>query len=108
MTVDRRLAHLKKANEIRVLRAQVKRDLAAGGIEAWPLIAEPPAELATMKVYDVLLAQDKWGVVKTRRFLRAHGVSEVKTLAGLSARQRAEVVDCLRVSADAARKGWAQ
>lgn len=95
-TGEQRLAALARANEIRLLRAQVKRDIRSREIQAWPLIDEPPAELLTMKVYDLLLAMPKFGAFKVSALLRQHAISTSKTVGGLSDRQRAALVEWLR------------
>ena len=48
---------LSRANHIRVRRAQLKRDLKAGRVRIGDLIADPPDEVLTAKVYDMLVAE---------------------------------------------------
>lgn len=93
---DQRLAALKVANDVRIVRAQVKRDIKAGDIEAWPLIKDAPTELEKMRVLDLLLAVPKLGRVKARRALVELRISESKTLAGMSDRQRDVLAGWLR------------
>lgn len=95
-TREQAMAALEKANRIRAVRAQVKRDLKAGDIQAWPLIADPGDELLNMRVYDVLLAIPRFGVVKAQRLLARHRISQRKTLGGITERQRAELVAALK------------
>lgn len=95
-TREQALAALEKANRIRRVRAGVKRDLKAGEIQAWPLIADPGDELLNMRGYDVLLAIPKFGVVKAQRLLVSHRISLRKTLGGITDRQRAELVAALK------------
>ena len=45
---------LSRANHIRVRRAQLKRDLKAGRVRIGDVIADPPDEVLTAKVYDML------------------------------------------------------
>jgi hypothetical protein len=82
---------LAKGNAVRAARAGLKRDLKAGRVSLFDVLAEPPEYAATMKVYDVLLAAPKLGRVKVEKVLRAAGVSPSKTLGGLTARQRGEI-----------------
>ncbi len=88
---DQRMLALRRANEIRSLRAQLKRDLKAGRVSIAALLVEPPAWLQTMKVLDLLLALPKVGRVKAAKLLDSCRVSPSKTIGGLSERQRAEL-----------------
>lgn len=87
---------LARANEIRVRRAQLKRDLKSGVARIDSVLADPPDFVGTAKVFDVLLAVPKFGRVKAARFLNQCRISQSKTVAGLSDRQRQELVDLLK------------
>lgn len=87
-----RLEALDRANEIRTLRAQLKRDLKAGRKSIHDLILEPSAALETAKVYDLLMAVPKYGRVKVNKVFRDARISPSKTLGGLTQRQRTELV----------------
>jgi len=86
---------LSRANEVRVLRAQLKRDLKAGRVSIGALLLDPPACLGAAKVFDMLLAVPKYGRVKANRILNQCRISPSKTIGGLSERQRAELVSQL-------------
>lgn len=90
------MAALDKANEIRVERAVLKRDLKAGRKSIHDLLLEPPEWVHTMKVMDALLATPKRGRVKVNKILVQARISSSKTIGGLSQRQRAELVSMLR------------
>ena len=95
-SVAQRYRALELANEIRSYRAALKRDLKAGRRRVLEvLVAEDPM-LDTMKVFDLLLAAPKIGRVRVNRALRACAISPSKTVGGLSARQRGELVEYLR------------
>jgi hypothetical protein len=96
-TADQRIQALQIANEVRSRRSALKRDLKAGRQSAVLLIADPPAWLQSMKVLDLLTAMPRVGRVKAARVLRATAVSPHKTVAGLSERQRGELVRALDV-----------
>lgn len=87
-----RLDALGCANEIRFRRAQLKRDLKAGRVCVLDIIEDPPEWALTMKVLDLLLAVPMVGQTKALTLLRRNGVSPVKTLGGLSGRQRDALV----------------
>lgn len=95
-SLDQRMAALKRANDIRVARADTKRDLKAGREDVVALVCHPPESLHTMRLYDLLQAVPKIGKVKAKSILTGARISESKTLLGLSDRQRTEVADVLR------------
>jgi hypothetical protein len=87
---------LRRANEIRSRRAQLKRDLKAGSVSITDIIEAPPDFMLTAKVFDVLMAVPKYGKVKATRYLNHCRISQGKTIGGLSDRQRAELLELLR------------
>jgi hypothetical protein len=87
---------LRRANEIRVRRAQLKKDLKAGSARIEEILSSPPAYVETAKVIDILMAVPKFGRVKAARFLNQCRISQSKTVGGLSERQRTELVSLLR------------
>jgi hypothetical protein len=82
---------LSTANEVRTLRAQLKRDLKARRVSIRALLLDPPPYLETAKVFDMLLAVPKVGRVKATKILNSCRVSPSKTFGGLSERQRGEL-----------------
>ncbi|HYY21722.1 MAG TPA: integration host factor, actinobacterial type [Thermoleophilaceae bacterium] len=86
---------LKRANEIRIKRARLKRDLKGGRANVHALLLDPPDYLETAKVFDLLLAVPKYGRVKVNRVLTHCRISPSKTIGGLSQRQRRELVSYL-------------
>jgi hypothetical protein len=91
-SLDQRMEALKRANDIRVKRAQLKKDLKAGRVLVEQILAAPPAYVETAKVFDMLMAVPKFGRVKAARFLNQCRISQSKTVGGLSERQRAELI----------------
>ena len=87
---------LKRANDIRTKRAQLKRDLKASKVNIHALLLDPPEYVETAKVFDMLLAVPKYGRVKTNRILNQCRISPSKTIGGLSQRQRKELVGQLQ------------
>ena len=83
---------LKRANEIRVRRAQLKKDLKDGRLQIEAVLRDPPEYVGTAKVFDILMAVPKFGRVKASRFLNQCRISQSKTVGGLSERQRAELL----------------
>ena len=91
-SLDQRMEALRRANEIRVRRAQLKKDLKLGSVQIEHILNDPPEYVATAKVFDMLLAVPKLGRVKATRFLNQCRISQAKTVGGLSERQRAELI----------------
>ena len=90
-----RMDALEKANQIRTYRAHLKIDVKAGRKKLHDLLLEPPEELETAKIFDILLAVPKYGRVKVNKLLVQCRVSPSKTIGGLSQRQRNEIVSKL-------------
>jgi len=95
-SLDQRMEALKRANDIRTARAQLKRDLKGGRMTIHELLSSPPEYVMTAKVFDMLLAVPKYGRVKANRVLNQCRISPAKTIGGLSERQRGELVAMLR------------
>ncbi len=95
-SLDQRMEALKRANDIRVRRAQLKKDLKHGRTDIGEILRDPPEYVGTAKVFDMLMAVPKFGRVKAARFLNQCRISQSKTVGGLSERQRAELVGLLR------------
>ena len=91
-SLDQRMEALKRANDIRVRRARLKKDLKDGHVRIEEILASPPEYVETAKVFDILMAVPKFGRVKAARFLNQCRISQSKTVGGLSERQRAELV----------------
>ena len=87
---------LARANQIRIKRAQLKRDLKSGRLSIHQLLLNPPEYVETAKVFDMLLAVPKYGRVKVNKVLTQCRISPSKTIGGLSQRQRDELVSLLR------------
>jgi len=91
-SLDQRMEALKRANDIRVRRAKMKKDLKEGQIQIEDILNDPPEYVSTAKVFDILMAVPKFGRVKAARFLNLCRISQAKTVGGLSERQRAELI----------------
>lgn len=91
-----RFAALERANVVRLYRAELKRDIAAGRKRLTRVLADPDERIATMRVWDLLLAQPKVGRVRVGRIHNRLHISPSKTVGGLSERQRRELAEYLR------------
>ena len=91
-SLDQRMEALKWANDIRVRRAKLKKDLKDGQVQIEAILMDPPEYVSTAKVFDMLMAVPKFGRVKAARLLNHCRISQSKTVGGLSERQRAELI----------------
>ena len=91
-SLDQRMDALRRANDIRVRRAKLKKDLKDGQARIEEILRDPPEYVSTAKVFDMLMAVPKFGRVKAARLLNQCRISQSKTVGGLSERQRAELV----------------
>ena len=55
-SLDQRMEALKRANDIRVRRAQLKKDLKDGNVQIEGVLLDPPEYVSTAKVFDMLMA----------------------------------------------------
>lgn len=94
--LTQRMEALERANVIRTLRAQLKRDLKAGHKNVYDLLIDPPKYIHSMRIVDLLLATPKRGSVKVNIILKQVRMSPSKTILGMSQRQRIEVLSLLR------------
>ena len=89
------LRALARANEVRLARAELKRQIAEGEISAAHVILECPWEAASMTVSDVLTSQRRWGSTRCRRILAAVPMPENKTVGSMTQRQREALAELL-------------
>lgn len=82
------MAALARANEVRLARAALKRRIAEGGQSVTSVILDPPWEAENMPVADLLSAQVRWGVTRSRTLLAGVPLGEKKTLGAMTDRQR--------------------
>ncbi|MEA2233193.1 MAG: hypothetical protein QOD83_3009 [Solirubrobacteraceae bacterium] len=79
---------LRRANEVRLARAELKRKVAEGAIPVSDVVLTCPWEAASMTVAELLGSQRRWGTTRSSKFLAGIGVPETKTVGSMTARQR--------------------
>lgn len=79
---------LARANRVRLARAELKRSIARGDVEASEVIETCPWETESMTLAELLTSQRRWGRTRARKFLLALALSENKRLGTLTPRQR--------------------
>jgi hypothetical protein len=82
------LRALEHANRVRLARAAMKREVAAGALDAAEVILTCPWQANSMEISDLLMSQKRWGRARCRRLLLSIGVPENKKIGTLTERQR--------------------
>jgi hypothetical protein len=83
-----RFRALARANEIRMARAELKRQIADGEVDAADVILDPPLAARSWSVGELLVSQRGWGATRCRRFLARSHISERRRVGELTDRQR--------------------
>lgn len=82
------LQALEHANRVRLARAELKRQVAAGKVMVADVVVESPWQARSMEVSELLMSQKRWGRERCRRLLLSIGVPENKPIGKLTERQR--------------------
>ncbi len=86
---------LARANEVRLARAALKRDIRAGRRDVIEIVAECPWQAESMSLLELLGSQRRWGRARSRKLLSSVGLTEMKRLGSLTQRQRGILVRAL-------------
>ena len=86
---------LARANEVRLARAALKRNVAAGHRGVTEVILDGPWEAQSMSLSELLCSQRRWGRARSRKLLASAGLNEAKRLGTLTARQQRILVGAL-------------
>ncbi len=79
---------LARANRVRLARAELKRSIARGEIDAAEVVKDCPWETESMTLAELLTSQRRWGRTRARKFLLSLALNENKRLGTLTSRQR--------------------
>lgn len=79
---------LERANLVRLARAELKRAIARGDMDASEVVREGPWETESMTISELLTSQRRWGRTRARKFLLPLSLNENKQLGMLTSRQR--------------------
>lgn len=102
---EQHLRALERANQVRLARAELKRQIAAEEISASQVILDCPWEAASMSISDLLMCQRRWGRARCRRLLVSLGVPENKQIGTLTQRQRGALAAVLSAGGRSAPDG---
>jgi hypothetical protein len=79
---------LARANRVRLARAELKRSIARGDVDAADVVRDCPWETESMTLAELLTSQRRWGRTRARKFLLGLALNENKRLGTLTPRQR--------------------
>jgi hypothetical protein len=85
---EQHLRALEYANRVRLARARLKRQVAAGELSVAEVVLACPWQAHSMSISDLLMSQKRWGRTRCRRLLVSLGVPENKQVGTLTERQR--------------------
>jgi hypothetical protein len=94
-TTEQRRVSLEHANSHRLHRAQWKRDVRAGQVNATVLLTTPEPWAASMKLYDALIAIPTIGPQKAGTILKHTRISANRPLGGMTEHERGVIVSIL-------------
>jgi len=86
---------LARANEVRLARAALKRDVGAGRREVTEVVLDSPWEADSMSLSELLCSQRRWGRARSRKLLSSIALNEAKRIGTLTDRQRRLLVAAL-------------
>jgi hypothetical protein len=86
---------LARANEVRLARAALKRDVSAGRRQVTEVVLDSPWEADSMSLSELLCSQRRWGRARSRKLLSSIALSEGKRIGTLTERQRRLLVAAL-------------
>jgi hypothetical protein len=96
--LQQRLDALARANEIRIQRAQLKRDLKGSRKAIEDVLSHPPDYLTSATILDLLIWTPKRKRIKASRVLRRCQITPSRTVGALTERQRHIILDELQCS----------
>src|SRR5689334_23547785 len=86
---------LARANQVRLARAALKREISAGRRGVTEVITDSPWEVDSMSLSELLCSQRRWGRARSRKLLSSIALSEGKRVGTLTERQRRILVGAL-------------
>jgi hypothetical protein len=86
---------LARANQVRLARAALKRDVCAGRRSVTEVVTDSPWEAESMSLSELLCSQRRWGRARSRKLLASTALGEGKKVGSLTERQRRILVRAL-------------
>lgn len=82
------------ANDVRLKRAKIKREIKVGKRDIGLCLELP--EVQNMLVQELLIAQPRWGLARANRLMLKMGVGQLKKVGSLSKRQKQMLINGTR------------
>lgn len=95
-TMEQRLLALGRANEIRLGRAKVRREIGTRRLSAADVLLDPPECVLSMPIFELLMAQHRYGRSRSSGLLRRVRISEGRLIGALTDRERRLLAEALR------------
>lgn len=89
------LRALERANRVRLARADLKRRIGAGDVAVADVVGDPPWQVESMAISELLMSQRRWGRARCKGVLRSIDIGENKKIGALTERQRRALVATL-------------
>jgi hypothetical protein len=86
---------LARANQVRLARAALKRDVGAGRRSVTDVVTDSPWEAESMSLSELLCSQRRWGRARSRKLLASAALGEGKKVGTMTERQRRILVAAL-------------
>lgn len=93
-SLDQRTEALQRANRVRLAQAALKRQTRSTA-DAAAVLLDPPEHASSMRVEALLLSMQRWGASRVSKILTMARISPVKSIGGLTERQRKELAGLL-------------
>ncbi|HOJ78194.1 MAG TPA: integration host factor, actinobacterial type [Bacillota bacterium] len=94
LSLEEKKRALKKAQEVRSKRAQIRQDLKTGKTNIRELLSKIDDEVvAKMRVVYLLESLPRIGKVKTRKIMSDIGIDETRRIQGLGNRQKQALIE---------------
>src|SRR5690242_12556726 len=87
---------LQEANRVRLLRAELRRDIEARRVHAADYLLDPPEFIDAMPVDKLLTAMPRWGDTRVGKLLAPLHVSPNRPIGEITERQRKLIADAIR------------
>lgn len=90
---EQRMSNLERANEVRFRRCMLKQAVGSGRVRLVDVLADPPREVLTCPLGELLCWPRRWGPTRARRVLGRLMVGELKPVGSLTERQRLLLIE---------------
>jgi hypothetical protein len=97
---------LRRATEVRMRRARLKKDLAGGREHLARVMLDPPAFLLTASILSVLICAREIGEGRARQVLQRVQVSETVPLGQVTERKRRMIVETIAAQLPGVWRAW--